>query len=67
MGGDLAVHVGVHDHLIVEPVDAVVQHGPVGADLDTGGCAGAVHVAARGAGELRDRGVAAGSPGVLAE
>ena len=36
MGRYLAVHVGVHDHLIVEPVDAVVQHGPVRADLDAG-------------------------------
>ena len=36
MGCDLAIHMGVHDHLIVEPVDAVVQHGPVGADLDAG-------------------------------
>ena len=36
MGGDFAVHVRVDDHLIVEPVDAVVQHGAVRADLDSG-------------------------------
>ena len=36
MGCDLAIHMGIHDHLVVEPVDAVVQHSPVRADLDAG-------------------------------